>query len=298
MRLCHRKLWAVVLFFAAVWLHAQSPSPRLKPIKDNLYQIENVSGGNIVVLVGTTGVLMVDTGTDPEQAPLIDAAITEVTALPVKTIINTHWHHDHVKGNAYWAKKGATIVGHEKMAQRLKEETHMVFFGNTRLPLEEAAWPTEIVTESKAIRFDGQKIDLLHLGPGHTDGDLVVVFNDANVIHLGDLFFNGMYPYIGVSSGGNINGMIDNVNWILKELDGQAVVVPGHGPLSNKTELAAYVQMLTTVRDRIAPLVAQGKTLETIQAAKPTADLDDPWGKAWLDGDAFVRLVVMNLQQL
>jgi len=147
------------------------------------------------------------------------------------------------------------------------------------------------------LGINGKDIKIFQIGPGHTDTDAVVFFESADVIHVGDLYFNGLYPYIGISSGGSINGVIAACNTILSMITEKTIVVPGHGPLSNRTEMKAYIDMLTTIRDRIQAQMKEGKTLDEITASKPTKEFDDPWGKPWLKAEDFVRLVYTDLKR-
>jgi glyoxylase-like metal-dependent hydrolase (beta-lactamase superfamily II) len=195
----------------------------------------------------------------------------------------------------YWAGKGATIIGHEKLTERLSKKIDMEFFGRESEPLPEAGWPAVTFKDEKIIDAGNGKIRLFHVQAGHTDGDCIIHFQKENVIHVGDLYFNGLYPYIGVSSGGSISDMVTVLTHVLELIDDETIVIPGHGPLSSKSEMKKYVEMLATIESRVSKLLGEGKTLEEIQAAKPTEEYDADWGKVWMDGDKFTRLVVMSL---
>ncbi len=290
-------LMALILMLLAVPLsltaqEADRQYAALKNITGGLYLVENVPGGNIVVRVGDEDLLMVDTGAAPGDGPKVAAAIAEMTDKPVGTVVITHWHSDHVAGNVFWAGKGATIIGHEALAGRLAGKVHMDFFDRDSEPLPAEGLPKVTFTDEKTLPGE---IRLLHIRAGHTDGDCIVHFKKENVIHVGDLYFNGLYPYIGVSSGGSIDGMIGALTEVLDLIGDDTVVVPGHGPLSDKAGLKEYLRMLSTIRANVAALLEAGKTLEEIQAAKPTAEFDEAWGKTWLSGDEFTRLVVMSM---
>jgi glyoxylase-like metal-dependent hydrolase (beta-lactamase superfamily II) len=150
-------------------------------------------------------------------------------------------------------------------------------------------------SKDTAFHLNGEDVKVFHVKPGHTDGDSVVFYQNANVIHMGDLYFEGMYPYIGIYSGGSINGMIDVIHHVLPMMDESTKVVPGHGPLSNVTKLREYVSMLTEIRDKVNRLIKQGKTMEEVVAAKPTRAFDDKWGEGLLPPDRFAALVYMDL---
>jgi len=298
-----RKYFSGIVFTAAFLAMAapnllsqeiENPATSIKNIRGPIYLVENVSGCNIVVYLGKENVLMVDTG-DPGDAEKVEPELAKLTGNPVRTVVITHWHSDHVGGNVFWAGKGATIVGHENLARRLSEKINMEFFGLESAPLPEAGRPTVTFKDEMILDAGGGDIRLFHVQPGHTDGDCIIYFMKENVIHVGDLYFNGLYPYICFSSGGSIGGMIAALSRVIELINDNTIVVPGHGPLSNKAEMKEYVGMLSTIQGRITKLMEEGKTLEEIQAAKPTEDYDAAWGKIWLDGNEFTKLVVMSL---
>ncbi|MBU8923101.1 MAG: MBL fold metallo-hydrolase [Bacteroidales bacterium] len=288
-------VFLIMVPFSLFSQDAEKPSVSLKNIRGPIFQVENVSGGNIVVYLGKENILMVDSGTDPGDAPKVETALSEFTDKPVETVVITHWHSDHVGGNVFWAGKGATIIGHENLNARLSTKVMMDFFGTESEPLAEAGRPTVTFTDEKIIDVDDSRVRLFHIRPGHTDGDCIIHFMKENVIHVGDLFFNTLYPYIGVSSGGSIGGMITVLTEVTELIDDETIVVPGHGPLSDKAGMKAYVEMLSTIQKRVAKLLKEGKTLEEIQAARPTEEFDEDWGILWMDGNEFTRLVVMSL---
>jgi cyclase len=284
----------IFMTLAGSWVMGQDKEARLKNLKGNLYHVENVGGGNIVCSVGDDGVLLVDAGTNPGDAEKILAAIGIVTNQPVRYVINTHWHSDHTAANEVLKKKGAIIVAHHNVAARMKTELYMDFFDRKVPPAPAGALPNVTFAKQTTLYFNDDEVMIVHIQPGHTDGDGIVFFKNANVIHVGDLYFNGYYPYIGVSSGGSVNGMITVLNKVLQKIDNETLVVPGHGPLSNKAELEVYVRMLSSIRDKVAPMVKAGKSLEAVQKAKPTQDFDAEWGQVWMKGDEFVRLLYMD----
>jgi glyoxylase-like metal-dependent hydrolase (beta-lactamase superfamily II) len=245
---------------------------------------------NSTALVGEDGVLLIDSGGKTEDAPLLQAAISTLSSKPVRLLVNTHWHYDHVNGNAFFGNRGAVLIGQTQMRQRVFSQKALMT-GDT--PLTGSALPVIVFEKELTLRFDGEQVLLRHpaTGAAHTDGDLVVYFKNANVVATGDLYFNGLYPYIDVDNCGSIDGMIAGCREILSLIDGDTKVVPGHGPVSNKAAFQAYVDMLVDISARVTPMVRAGRTLAEVQAAKPTAAYDAAWGKLWLSGDQFVELV-------
>jgi cyclase len=260
----------------------------------NTYMLEG-EGGNITVAIGSDGIFMVDS----EFAPLHDrikAAIQSISKLPIKFLVNTHFHGDHTGGNALFHKDGAVIVAHLNVRTRLAAGTTNGLTGVKTPPAEPAALPTKTYTKALAIPFKGRHpIFLGHPENAHTDGDTYVQFTDANVLSTGDIFNNGHYPNIDFANGGNINGMIAGAETYLRLTDDKTRIVPGHGPLASKADLKTYLAMLTTARDRMAALVKQGKSEADVLAAKPFADLDKTWAASDQASTNFIRVVYHSL---
>jgi len=253
------------------------------------------SGGNIAVLVGPEGVLVVD----DEYAPLVPKILTAIGKLsskPVRFVVNTHWHGDHTGGNAGLGAEGAVIVAQDNVRKRMSTEQFNAFFKRTTPPSPAIALP--IVTFAEGVRFylDGEDIEVTHIGPGHTDGDSTVWFHKANVIHLGDNFFNGLYPFIDGASGGSIDGTVTALEGVLGRIDDQTKVIPGHGPLGTKADLKRFHDMLATVRDRVRQAIRDGKTQDQVLAMKPSAEFDAVWGGGFLKPNDFVTLVYALLK--
>lgn len=264
-------------------------------LADNIYMFTDSGGmGNSTALTGNDGVLLIDTKVADSVDKLL-AKIAELSNKPVRFAIITHWHYDHVGGNETVAKTGATIIAHENVRKQMGIEHDMKIFNKKAHPAAETALPLLTYKDKITFHMDGEVVKVFHLEPGHTDGDSVIYFKNANVIHMGDLYFEGLYPYIGIYSGGTINGMINDINQILPIIDENTKVVPGHGPLSNKAKLVQYVSMLATIRDNVSNLMLEGKTMEEVIAAKPTQLYDEKWGKGFLPPDKFAGLVYMDL---
>ena len=289
----------VVIFLLSVsFLYAQE-EPQVQvgveQLAGNLYLLQDSKGmGNTVLLTGEDGVLMVDTK-GGEPVPKLFAEISELTSKPIRFVISTHWHFDHVGGNETVAKTGATIIAHENVRKQMGMAHDMKMLNFKVPPSPEKARPLLTYRKQVNLHMDGEDVRVFHVAPGHTDGDSVVYFPNANVIHMGDLYFEGLYPYIGIYSGGSIDGMIKVIHEILPMIDGNTKVVPGHGPLSNKGQLQEYVSMLTAIRDNVNRLLKEGKTMEQVVAAKPTRAFDEKWGNGFLSPDRFAGLVYMDL---
>jgi glyoxylase-like metal-dependent hydrolase (beta-lactamase superfamily II) len=251
-------------------------------------------GGNITVAVGKDGIIMVDC----EYAPLHDkikAAISTVSNLPIKYLVNTHFHGDHTGGNEPFARDGATVVSEINVKNRLAAGTTNGLTGVKTPPVPEAALPSKTYTGAFHIRLRGRVADLKHIEHAHTDGDTYVWFKTANVLSTGDTFTNGRYPNIDFANGGNIKGMIAATDAYLKLVNAKTRIVPGHGPLADKTVLTEYRTMLVTARDRMAKLVKEGKSEDDVVAAKPFADLDAKWAPTELASRNFIRVVYHSL---
>jgi cyclase len=250
-------------------------------------------GGNITVAVGADGIIMVDT----EFAPLHDkikAAIEKISSLPIKYVINTHYHGDHTGGNAPFHKDGATIVAEDNIRVRLAAGSAPNGLTGARMPPQPAdALPTDTYYGgTKTVEVGGRKALLSHVYNAHTDGDTWIYFDTANVLATGDTFTHtGRYNTIDYNNGGDIRGLIRAVDAYLKVSNDQTKVVPGHGALANRADLVAWREMLVTSRDRIQKLVNEGKSEQEVVAAKPLADLDKKWAANEQQGENWVRMV-------
>jgi cyclase len=251
-------------------------------------------GGNVVVLNGKDGKLLVDTFTQyawDSFKKILDG----LGKAPLKLAIDSHWHWVHTDNNANVRAAGATLIAHENTLKRLQETHDLDVIGLHFDPSPENGLPQKTFKESYQMDFSGEHVALGHLAPAHTDSDIYIHFQKSNVLHLGDVFFNGIYSYIDKGTGGSIGGMIAGTTKMLAMVDNETKIVPGHGPLGNKTDLKMFRDMLVTARSRIRKLKSSGKSLEESVAAKPLSDLDPVWGKGVLNGDAFVHVVYTTL---
>jgi glyoxylase-like metal-dependent hydrolase (beta-lactamase superfamily II) len=260
---------------------------------DGIYMLEG-QGGNITVALAKDGIIMVD----GQFAPLHDkikAAISTISNLPIKYLINTHFHGDHTGGNEGFAKDGAIIVAQINVKERLAAGTTNRLTGAKTPPAPPDALPSDTYTNFSKIRLRGRVANLKHIENAHTDGDTYVWFKTANVLSTGDTFTNGRYPNIDFANGGNIKGMIAATDIYLKLTNARTRIVPGHGPIADKKALMDYRTMLVTARDRMAKLVKEGKSEDEVVAAKPFADLDAKWAPTDLASKNFIRVVYHSL---
>jgi cyclase len=260
-------------------------------------------GGSVVVLNGPDGKFVVDTFVAPAW-PRLKKALDDLGNAPVKCLIDTHWHFDHTDNNAPLHAAGAAILAHENTKKRMLEphDLPVLYRGPDGAlaglhfdPSPVQALPQQTFAAAYKLEANGETLALEHVAAAHTDTDIYVHFEKANVIQMGDLFFNGMYPYIDPSTGGKISGMLAAADKILSLADNDTRIVAGHGPLGNKADLTRFRDMLVTSRDRVERLKSAGKSAQEAVAEKPFADLDDIWGKGIINGDQFVQVVYLTL---
>lgn len=259
------------------------------PVADGLYMLTG-QGGNMGLSVGADGAFLIDDQFAPLTEEIV-ASIGKLSAEPVKFLINTHWHYDHTGGNENFGKRSAIIVAHNNVRTRLEAGGVIEAFKKTVPPASPAALPVITFEQAITFHFNGDTIDVSHPSPAHTDGDAIIYFQKANTVHMGDTYFNGLYPFIDASSGGKMLGVINAVADVLAKIDDKTRVIPGHGKLSNKKELQEYHAMLKAVYTKVAAMKQAGKSAEQVIAAKPSRQFDAQWGKGFLTPDQWVGII-------
>jgi glyoxylase-like metal-dependent hydrolase (beta-lactamase superfamily II) len=246
------------------------------------------SGGNVAALPGPDGVLLVDSGIVGRR---VTASVGTISKVPIRHVINTHWHFDHTDANEWMHSHRATILAHENTRKHLAATTRVVDWEFTFPPAPSGALPTSVFPTERSLELNGSRIALKHYAPAHTDADISVHFTDVDVLHVGDTWWNGIYPFIDYSTGGSINGTIQATDENLARVAASTVIVPGHGPVGDRAQLTKYRDMLVTVRDRVAALKAHGRAEPDVIAEKPTAAFDATWGGSVIDPGLFTHLV-------
>lgn len=253
------------------------------PVAGNIHMLEG-SGGNIAVSTGPDGVLMVD----DQFAPLagkIAAAIEKLDQGPIKFVLNTHLHGDHTGGNAHFGKT-ASIVAHANVRKRMAADS--------KNPKE--ALPVMTFDESASVHINGEEIRLIHVGPGHTDGDSIIHFTKSGVFHMGDLFFNGRFPFVDVGSGGDVAGLLKNIEASLSKIPADAKIIPGHGALATRADLEKYRDMLAETSDLVKKAITEGKSLADVKAAGVPDKYKD-WGSGFINTSRWLEISYNSLSK-
>jgi cyclase len=293
------KHFLIALSFIAITVNVNAQTNwdtvRIRPEKiiDNIYLLKG-SGGNIGVLTGKDGVLIVD----DQYLPLgekIKNAIATLDSNPVKYTINTHIHLDHTGGNEYFKQAGSTIIAHKVVRERMMKEHVNKTTNQTTPPRPADAWPLVTFDDNLNVHLNGQDIELIHFNAGHTDGDVIIRFKQANVFHMGDVFVTYGYPYIDMSNGGTINGLIACLDKVMGLMDINTKVIPGHGNLCTKDDVKKYRDRLASIRDQVAAALKKGSKIEDLANLGITDAIDAEWGKGFMKGKDFIRIVAEGI---
>jgi glyoxylase-like metal-dependent hydrolase (beta-lactamase superfamily II) len=277
---------------AAAQVNYDTVRVRTVAVSGSVYMLQGV-GGNIGLAVGDDAVFVVDDQYAPLTRKILDA-IASITPRPVRFVLNTHWHFDHVGGNENLGQAGALIIAHENVRKRMSVDGFVEAL-NARVPASPPkALPVVTFTDAVTFHINGDSVSATHVPPAHTDGDAIIHFRKANVVHMGDTFHNAGLPFVDLSSGGSIHGIIGVADRVLALTDESTRIIPGHGPLADRARLKTYRDMVAALRDRIRAEIAAGKTLEQLLAAKLTT----PYEKDFPAGhERFVRLAFQELSR-
>jgi len=288
-------LAAVATAPARSQLQAPDVTIRTEKVAEGVYALFG-NGGNIGASVGEDGVFILDDQFAP-LTPAINAALAALSPAPVRFVLNTHWHFDHTGGNENYGKAGALIVAHDNVRARMSVPQAMEFFQQVVPASPPAALPVVTFNDAVSLHFNGDEVRAVHVGRAHTDGDAIIQFRKANVIHAGDVFFNGMYPFIDLGSGGSIAGTLAAVDTMLAMSDATTRIIPGHGPVAGRAELEDYRRMLTDTVTRVRTLKSGGKSVDEIVAATPNADYDATWANSFINGERYVRMLYALMER-
>jgi glyoxylase-like metal-dependent hydrolase (beta-lactamase superfamily II) len=263
-------------------------------LRNNISVLEG-SGGTVAVLTGPDGKVLIDAGISVSR-PQMTKALAELGADPITHLINSHWHFDHTDGNAWLNAAGARIIAQENTRKYLSQVQRVEDWDYNFLALPPGGIPSEVFASERSLKLNGSTIALKYYGPAHTDSDISVTFAEANVVHLADTFWNGIYPFIDYSTGGSIDGMIAASNANLAAIADDTIVIAGHGKaVGTKAELREFRDMLVGIRDSVAALKRQGRSRDETMAAKPTAAFDAKFGNFVIDPGFFTRLVYQGV---
>ena len=287
---------ALLLMHAVAWPSSAPPAePEIvvQQLRPGLHLVSG-AGGNVAVWHGPDGTLLVDDGAAP-LAPRLLAAVAKIAPGPVRVVISTHWHPDHTGGNELFGASGSLLVAHDNVRARMSGPQAGAANDFDVPAAPAAALPSVTFDDALSLHLNGDRLAALHVEAAHTDGDVLLWWEDANVVHVGDVYYSGAYPFIDLASGGSLAGLVAALETVLSRADSRTIVIPGHGPVSNRAALAAYRDMLVATGRRVRELIDEGKSLDEVVAARPTAAYDAVYGQGSMTVERFVGILYVNL---
>lgn len=289
-------LLLVVLFTSINSVFAQDKPVEFTTIQlsDTIYMLKG-RGGNVGISSGQDGLYIIDDQVKPVTAGLLKA-IGKVSDRPIKFVINTHYHADHTGGNETIGGGGSVIIAHDNIRKRMTTEQVSIFRKTTTPPYPKDALPVVTFNDQMTLHFNGESATAYYVANGHTDGDAIIHFPVSNVIHMGDMFFNGLYPYVDLDAGGSMQGIIEAADLALSLADESTRIIPGHGPLGMAEDLRTYRDYLIQASANVQVLIDEGKSLQQIIDAKPTSEWDETLGKTWITPPQFVTFIYNSLE--
>lgn len=285
----------LLFYFSSIFAQDRFAQVQIETISvsEGVYMLIG-AGGNIGLSIGEDGIFMID----DQYAPLSEkilSAVSDIDDREIKFLVNTHYHGDHTGGNEAIGEQGALIIAHENVRERMSTDQFRAIFDQTIPASSDASLPVVTFTDELTFHWNADTIRVIHVAPAHTDGDSILHFEKANVIHMGDNFFNGYYPFIDVGSGGDINGIISAGYQALSLANGNTKIIPGHGPLSDAIGLSSWLDMLKVARTNMQNLINQGLSEDQALAARPTSEFDDSYGGGFMNPENFNRLLYQSL---
>ncbi len=263
---------------------------RTTKLNDSIWLLQG-AGGNVALSVGSDAVFLIDDDYGA-MAPKLKAAIAAISKKPVQFLLNTHFHFDHTGGNEAFGTDAAVIVAHDNVRRRMSTEQLISFIGARQASSPKAALPVITVPAQMSFHINGEELQAFHVPRAHTDGDLIVHFRGSDIVHMGDTYFSGMYPFIDAGSGGSAEGMVAAADRVLAIATDKTKIIPGHGAITDRAALQRWRDMLATATQRIKDLRRAGKSEDEIRTSKPFADLDEVYGKGFIKPEQFVAMML------
>ncbi|MGB5488431.1 MAG: MBL fold metallo-hydrolase [Lysobacterales bacterium] len=290
-----------LLFIAILFASINSLSAQDKPVEFTTFQLSDTvymlkgRGGNVGISTGEDGLYIIDDQVRPVTTQLLQA-IRKISNKPIRIVLNTHYHADHVGGNETIGDGGALIISHDNIRKRMTTEQVSIFMQDTTPPYAKDALPVVTFNDRLSLHMNGETATAYYVANGHTDGDSIIHFPVSNVIHMGDMFFNGLYPYVDLDAGGSMQGLVDAADLALSMADESTRIIPGHGPLGVTEDLKNYRDYLIKAGANVQELIDKDMDLQQIIAAKPTSEWDEELGKTWITPAQFVTFIYNSLK--